>query len=73
MKTKPSKVDMAVRTFACQTVAQVMAMAMNTARVVEDADLMASLERVDALLYHEAVNFLKLPLMPRRKVRRKKS
>ena len=69
-KTKTSKADEMVRVFAMQTVAQVLALAINTAKITGDADLIASLERVDALHYHEAKNFLGLPLERRKRSRR---
>jgi len=67
--TKPVKGETMVRVFAMQTVAQVLALAINTARIAEDNDLIASLERVDALHYHEARNFLGLPLGQRKRRR----
>lgn len=66
-KTKTTKGELVIRTFAMQTVAQVLALAINTAKIAEDDDLIASLERVDALHYHEARNFLGLPLGQRRR------
>jgi len=67
--TKPVKGETMVRVFAMQTVAQVLALAINTARIAEDDDLIASLERVDALHYHEAKTFLGLPLGARKRRR----
>jgi len=67
--TKQGKGETMVRVFAMQTVAQVLALAINTARVADDDELIASLERVDALHYHEAKNFLGLPLGQRKRRR----
>ncbi len=71
-KKTVGRAQLMVRAFAMQTVAQVLALAINTARATDDADLIASLERVDALHYHEARNFLGLPLEPRRTRRKRK-
>jgi cyanophycinase-like exopeptidase len=68
-KKKQGRGETMVRVFAMQTVAQVLALAINTARVADDDDLIASLERVDALHYHEAKNFLGLPLGARKRRR----
>lgn len=62
-----SKAEIMGRTFAVQTVAQVLSLAMTTAKALEDDDLLTALERIDALLFHEAVNFLHLPLARRKR------
>jgi hypothetical protein len=69
---EPSKATVMTRVFAVETVARVLSLARTTAKVLEDRDLLAALERIDALLFHEATSFLKLPFMPRGRRRRKK-
>lgn len=56
-----------MRSFTVEAVARILSLARAQALVMEDEDLYAVFERLDALLFHEARHFLKLPYLPRRK------
>lgn len=58
-----------IRAFVIEAVARVLSLARTQANVMEDDDLLAVLERADALLFHEATHFLKIPYRPRQKRR----
>jgi hypothetical protein len=55
-----------MRAFTVETVARVLSLGRTQALVMDDEDLYAVFERMDALLFHEARNFLKLPYVSSR-------
>ena len=56
----PKTVERA-RMYIVDGIASALAIALSLVHHIGDEDLRASLERVDALLFHEATSFLKLP------------
>lgn len=58
-----------VRLFAIDTVSQTLGLGHIWAKVNNDHELAATLDRVDTLLHHEAINFLKLPYSMKRRRR----
>src|SRR5574341_224499 len=60
-ETHVNKLVERTRMFVVEAVAGAIALGHAAAVAADDAELVATLERLDALVYHEATTFLKLP------------
>jgi hypothetical protein len=70
-KAVPKTVERA-RMYVVDGLASALAIALSLVHHIGDEDLRASLERIDALLFHEATSFLKLPYVSRERRSRKR-